>query len=59
MGTVGELHGCTTLSGLFFVQMWFRGRKIFDGSYEFKFANDQFFNILRGISFAGRSPIKI
>ena len=59
MGTVGELYGRTTLSGLFFAQIWYRGQKIFDGSYEFDFGNEQFFNILRGISFAGRSPISI
>ena len=59
MGAVGKLYGRNTLNGLFFAQIWFRGRKIFDGSYEFNFANEQFFNILRGISFAGRSTINI
>ena len=49
MDTVGELYGRATLSELFFSQIWFRGRKIFDDSYEFNFANEQFFNILRGI----------
>ena len=59
MGTVGESYGRSNWSGLFFAQIWFRGRQTFDVSYEFNFANEQFFIILRGISFAGRSPIDI
>ena len=59
MGTVDELYGQTTWIGLFFEQIGFWRRQIFNGSYEFNFANEQFFNILPGISFAGRSPINI
>ena len=59
MCPVGELYGRTTLSGLFFAQVWFCEQQIFDISYEFNFADEQFFNILRGLSFAGRSPINI
>ena len=59
MGAFGELYGRTTFSGLFFAQILFCGRQIFDGSCEFNFANEKCFNILRGISFADRSPINI
>ena len=54
-----QLIGLPTLSGLIFVRINFRGRRILDISRRFNFADEGFFNILRGFNFADKQIYRI